>query len=64
MTPEQFERAESLFDQALELEDGGRLAFLQSACNDDDVVRRKVEGMLAQHATPAPAGSVGLGDVQ
>src|SRR5262245_51951406 len=51
MTPEQFERAELLFDRALELAMPERISFLHSNCAEDAVVRRRVELMLAEHVT-------------
>lgn len=47
MTPQQWRRIEELFDQAVELPPGERLAFLDTACGGDDALRRQVEAMLA-----------------
>lgn len=47
MTPQQWRRIEELFDQAVELPPGERLAFLDTSCGGDDALRRQVEAMLA-----------------
>jgi eukaryotic-like serine/threonine-protein kinase len=47
MTPQQWRRIEELFDQAVELPPGERLAFLDNACGSDSALHRQVEAMLA-----------------
>jgi serine/threonine-protein kinase len=49
MTPERFQKAGDLYDQALELEPARRNAFLREACADDEELRREVESLLAAH---------------
>ena len=48
MTPEQFKRAEQLYFEARDLPAGERTAFLETHCANDEVVRRRVQRMLAQ----------------
>lgn len=52
MTPEQFARVESLFEEACAQPDEGRAAWLRDRCADDPEVLRKVERMLVQDAAP------------
>jgi serine/threonine protein kinase len=47
MTAERWQRIERVFHSALELEEGNRAAFLQTACGDDEEFRREVEFLLA-----------------
>jgi tRNA A-37 threonylcarbamoyl transferase component Bud32 len=49
MTPERFQIAGDLYDQALELEPERRDAFLREACAGDEELRREVESLLAAH---------------
>ncbi len=49
MTPERFQKAGDLYDQALELEPERRSVFLREACADDEELRREVESLLAAH---------------
>ncbi len=49
MSPERFQKAGDLYDQALELEPDRRDAFLREACADDEELRREVESLLAAH---------------
>src|SRR5262245_28712669 len=49
MSPERFQKAGDLYDQALELESERRDAFLREACADDEELRREVESLLAAH---------------
>jgi hypothetical protein len=46
MTPERFQRIESLFHRAIELPTDQRAGFLASACGDDRDLRREVENLL------------------
>jgi predicted ATPase len=60
MKPEVWRRVEELCQQALELGEGRRAEFLQSACGNDDGLRREVESLLAhekkaQHFIETPA---------
>src|SRR6185369_9755313 len=50
MTPEQFKRAESLFNEAKGLAVEERSAFLSEACPDDALLRGRVERMLNRAA--------------
>ena len=52
VTPEQFARVESLFEEACAQPDEGRAAWLRDRCADDPEVLRKVERMLVQDAAP------------
>src|SRR5207249_2174700 len=49
VTPERWKRVEAVFEQALELPQGQRAAFLQENCNSDAEVRREVESLLNSH---------------
>ncbi|PYK51952.1 MAG: serine/threonine protein kinase, partial [Verrucomicrobia bacterium] len=49
VTPERWKRVEAVFEQALELPQGQRAAFLQENCNSDAEVRREVESLLSSH---------------
>lgn len=60
MKPELWRHVEQLCQQALELDEGRRVAFLRSACGSDDGLRREVESLLAhekkaQHFIETPA---------
>ena len=44
-----FQRVEELYHQALERTQGERSAFLETACAEDDELRREVESLLASH---------------
>jgi len=50
MTPERYQRVKSIFQEALELPSGERLAFVGDACSDDSAVRGRVETMLEAHS--------------
>jgi serine/threonine protein kinase/WD40 repeat protein len=52
MTPEQFKRAESLFNEAKGLDIEERSAFLCKACSDDALLRGRVERMLFRASQP------------
>ena len=47
MKPEVWRRVEELCQQALELDEGRRTEFLQSACGSDEGLRHEVESLLA-----------------
>src|SRR5947207_8809523 len=49
VTPERWKRVEAVFEQALELPQDQRAAFLQENCNSDAEVRREVESLLSSH---------------
>jgi len=51
MTPEQWARVERLYHAADTQPRGERLEWLARECNGDEVVRREVESLLAQHAS-------------
>jgi serine/threonine protein kinase/Tol biopolymer transport system component len=48
MEPERWRRVEDLYHRALELDAGGRVAFLEDSCGDDTALRREVESLLAR----------------
>ena len=48
LAPDQWQRIEQLFQAALELESGKRAAFLDQACDSDDVLRHEVESLLVR----------------
>ena len=52
MDPERWERVARLFESALERDPTAREAFLRDAAGDDEALRREVESLLAQDATP------------
>jgi serine/threonine protein kinase len=47
MKPEQWRRIEKLYNQAIELEESERAAFLRDACANDDGLRHELEALLA-----------------
>ena len=47
MKREAWDRVEELCQQALELDEGRRAEFLESACGSDDGLRQEVESLLA-----------------
>src|SRR5438552_9289030 len=49
MTPARLQRIEEIFYAALEKDPGDVARFLDSACEGDDVLRRRVAGLLASH---------------
>src|SRR6266481_6111077 len=49
MTPARFQTIEEIFRAALDQEPEQVSAFLDKACQGDDVLRRKVEALLASH---------------
>jgi eukaryotic-like serine/threonine-protein kinase len=49
MKPERWNKIESIFHKALEAEEGHRAAVLEESCAGDEVLRREVESLLAQH---------------
>src|SRR6266498_3433806 len=49
MTPARFQTIEEIFRAALEQEPGEISAFLDTACEGDELLRRKVEALLASH---------------
>lgn len=50
MTPERWERVGELFTEALQVEPGGRDAWLRETCGDDEVLRTEVARLLDQDA--------------
>src|SRR5215813_11270282 len=52
MDPERWERVARLYESALERDPAAREAFLRDAAGDDEALRREVESLLAQDATP------------
>jgi eukaryotic-like serine/threonine-protein kinase len=58
--PEHWRRVEDLYHRAQELDQSRRAAFLQTACRDDEMLRREVESLLAhekeaEHFIESPA---------
>jgi eukaryotic-like serine/threonine-protein kinase len=49
VTPERWERVESIFHEALGREPNQRALFLDQACGDDAWLRQKVEGLIRSH---------------
>src|SRR6059058_1243203 len=49
VTSERWKRVDAVFEQALELPQDQRAAFLQENCNSDAEVRREVESLLNSH---------------
>ena len=47
MTSERWRRIEQIYDAALQRAPGERGAFLDSACGEDEMLRREVERLLA-----------------
>ncbi|HZI63384.1 MAG TPA: protein kinase, partial [Thermoanaerobaculia bacterium] len=50
MTPERWRRVQELFAAAVERRGAERDAYLETACADDESMRREVESLLAAHA--------------
>jgi tetratricopeptide (TPR) repeat protein len=49
MTAERWALLKSLFDQALDLEDGDRVKFVRAACAGDAALERSLSGLLKHH---------------
>ena len=47
MTPERWRQIDRVFQAAVELAPAERAAFINTACGDDDSLRREVEALLA-----------------
>src|SRR5438034_353014 len=52
MTPARLQTVEEIFHAALDLEPDRVGAFLDAACEGDEVLRRKVEALVASHQRP------------
>jgi non-specific serine/threonine protein kinase len=52
MTPARLQKIEEIFHAALDQEPDQISAFLKMACEGDEVLRRKVEALLASHQRP------------
>ncbi len=50
MTPEQHQRMRAIFEEACQLDEHGRVAFLDQACADDPEIRSEVDRLLAADA--------------
>jgi formylglycine-generating enzyme required for sulfatase activity len=61
MTPECRQRADQVFDQAMELEPSQWPAFLDSACAGDSALRAEVESMLGHYARADASGFLATG---
>ena len=48
MDPERWRRVEEIYHKALEFEPNARAAFLETACESDQELRREVESLIAQ----------------
>ena len=48
MDPERWRRVEEIYHKALEFEPNARTAFLETACESDQELRREVESLIAQ----------------
>ena len=53
MTPERWRRIEALYHEARNITPGGRQAFLEGACRDDESLRREVERLLSEPVSDA-----------
>ncbi len=66
MTPDQWDRSQRLFKEALEQTPEVRREFLRDACGDDDEVRQEVESLLHHHELTSAVAQVvspaGAGD--
>ena len=51
MTPEQWQRAKALFEEALEQPEEERIAFVTRSCTDDSLLREETVRLLAEHAS-------------
>jgi tetratricopeptide (TPR) repeat protein/predicted Ser/Thr protein kinase len=49
LTPQRWEQIRKIFEEALDLDPGGRSAFLDRCCASDGELRIEVESLLAQH---------------
>jgi hypothetical protein len=49
MKPERWNKIESIFHKALDVEEGRRGAVLEESCAGDKDLRREVQSLLAQH---------------
>src|SRR5262249_36833584 len=52
MNPDRWRQVAQVYEAVQERDLGARDAFLADACGDDDDLRREVESLLAQEATP------------
>src|SRR5437764_1061920 len=52
MTPARLQKIEEIFHAALDQEPDQISAFLDTACKGDELLRRKVEALLASHQRP------------
>src|SRR6266487_6810090 len=52
MTPAQLQTIEEIFRAALDQEPDQISAFLETACEGDEILRRKVEALVASHQRP------------
>ncbi len=50
MTPDRWARIDQLMDEAMDLPDAERSAFLETACPDDEELRREIQSLLLAHA--------------
>jgi len=51
MTPEQWQRAKALFEEALEQPEEERAVFVTRSCTDDPLLREETVRLLAEHAS-------------
>ena len=68
MTPEEWGKVRGILERALEIEPGGRAAYLESVCSGDRALRREVDSLIASNeaastdflefSAPAPLDAV------
>ncbi len=61
MNPERFERCRAIFEEAVELPDGERAAFVSRRCGDDTDLAREVLAMLASDSSAEERDFLGKG---
>ena len=49
MDPDRWRKVETIFNRALEVDQGYRAAVIEGYCAGDDTLRMEVESLLAQH---------------
>jgi non-specific serine/threonine protein kinase/serine/threonine-protein kinase len=47
LTPEEWGKVRGILERALEIEPGGRAAYLESVCSGDEALRREVDSLIA-----------------
>ena len=54
METERWQRIESIYDAALDLDPGSRAEFVQQSCGEDEPLRQEVLSLLAESDRPIP----------